>query len=162
MMDLAHNWSSSWAWSLPLILLTVALHAFGLRWVSELFPHLTRRTAPLFCSHFMLIVSATVFVMTVLHGIEATAWTLAYVLLGALPDLHSAMLYSLGAMTTYGHENLDLAPHWQMMGALEVLNGMILFGLTTAFLFALVQAAWPSRRSEHKMFRNCIATGEQE
>jgi hypothetical protein len=28
------------------------------------------------------------------------------------------------------------------MGALEALNGWILFGLTTAFLFAIVQKAW--------------------
>jgi len=28
-------------------------------------------------------------------------------------------------------------------GALEALNGMLLFGLTTAFLFALIQKVWP-------------------
>jgi hypothetical protein len=46
-------------------------------------------------------------------------------------------------MTSYGHATLFLAPHWQMMGALEALNGMMLFGLTTAFLFSVVQAVWP-------------------
>jgi hypothetical protein len=30
-----------------------------------------------------------------------------------------------------------------MMGALEALNGMLLFGLTTAFLFKMIQEAWP-------------------
>jgi hypothetical protein len=30
-----------------------------------------------------------------------------------------------------------------MMGALEALNGMILFGLTTAFMFTLIQKIWP-------------------
>jgi hypothetical protein len=54
------------------------------------------------------------------------------------------MLYSLSAMTTYGHANLFLAPHWQMMGALEALNGMMLFGLTTAFLFSVIQTVWPT------------------
>ena len=54
----------------------------------------------------------------------------------------SAMLYSLGAMTTYGHKNLVLEDRWQMMGALEALNGMLLFGLTTAFLFAMIQHVW--------------------
>jgi hypothetical protein len=38
-----------------------------------------------------------------------------------------------------------------MMGALEALNGMILFGLTIAFLFAVVQVAWPSVQSEQKV-----------
>ena len=40
------------------------------------------------------------------------------------------MLYSLSAMTTSGHANLFLKPEWQLMGALEALNGMLLFGLT--------------------------------
>jgi len=60
-----------------------------------------------------------------------------------VPDAKSAMLYSLNAMTTYGHESVSLAPHWQLMGALEALNGMLLFGLTTAFLFAMIQEVWP-------------------
>jgi hypothetical protein len=33
------------------------------------------------------------------------------------------------------------------MGALEALNGMLLFGLTTAFLFAMIQKVWPYRGS---------------
>jgi hypothetical protein len=49
-------------------------------------------------------------------------------------------------MTTYGHESVSLEQHWQMMGALEALNGMLLFGLTTAFLFAMIQEVWQSHR----------------
>jgi hypothetical protein len=52
------------------------------------------------------------------------------------------MLYSLNAMTSCGHANLYLAPRWEMMGALEALNGWILFGLTTAFLFNVIQESW--------------------
>jgi hypothetical protein len=50
------------------------------------------------------------------------------------------MLYSLKAMTTCGHANITLDLHWQMMGTLEALNGVILFGLTTAFLFSVIQS----------------------
>jgi hypothetical protein len=74
----------------------------------------------------------------ILHGLEGTVWALAYRLLDALPDQKSAMLYSLSAMTSYGHVNLFLKEHWQLMGALDALNGMMLFGLTTAFLFAMI------------------------
>jgi hypothetical protein len=52
------------------------------------------------------------------------------------------MLYSLGAMTTYGHADLKLGVGWQLMGPLEALDGVILFGLTTAFLLAIIQNAW--------------------
>ena len=54
------------------------------------------------------------------------------------------MLYSLNAMTTYGHAELFLAQHWRLMGAIEALNGMMLFGLTTAFLFGVLQRHWPA------------------
>ena len=53
------------------------------------------------------------------------------------------MLYSLSAITSYGHAQILLDPRWQMLGALEALNGMILFGLTTAFLLTMIQKIWP-------------------
>ena len=85
---------------------------------------------------------------TILHGIDGFIWAGAYHLVGALHDNKSAMLYSLNAMTSYGHENLKLGSQWQLMGALAALNGWILFGLTTAFLFTVMQRAWPRTRKE--------------
>jgi hypothetical protein len=61
------------------------------------------------------------------------------------PDNKMAMLYSLGAMTGFGAGNLSLPPHWQMMGVLQSLAGLLLFGLTTAFMFAMFQSVWPSQ-----------------
>ncbi len=72
---------------------------------------------------------------TILHGFEGAVWAVVYRLLGASPDLKSAVLYSLEAMTSYGHENLFLAPHWRMLGALEALSGWILFGLNHRISF---------------------------
>jgi hypothetical protein len=42
-------------------------------------------------------------------------------------------------MTSYGHANLYLEGRWQLMGAMEALNGWLLFGLTTAFLFGMIE-----------------------
>jgi hypothetical protein len=92
-----------------------------------------------------LLIVVTVLLLTVLHAVEAGAWAGAYVALGAPPDIASAMLYSLSAMTSYGHADVFLAKHWQLMGAIEALNGMMLFGLSTAFLFAVLREHWPTR-----------------
>jgi len=46
-----------------------------------------------------------VLLTTALHAVESAAWAGAYRVLGALPDSKLAMLYSLSAMTTYGHAN---------------------------------------------------------
>jgi len=47
-------------------------------------------------------------------------------------------------MTSYGHENLDLAKHFRLMGAIEALNGWLLFGPSTAFLFSVIERVRPS------------------
>jgi hypothetical protein len=94
--------------------------------------------------HFVVVMGMTTLLATLLHAFEAGIWATAYRQLGALSNSKTAMLYSLSALTTYGHAELYLAPHWRLMGALEALNGLLLFGLTTAFLYGHVQRVWPS------------------
>jgi len=69
-------------------------------------------------------------------------WAFAYKMLGAMPTGTNAMLYSLNAMTSYGHTDIELQSQWQLMGSLEALDGWILFGLTTAFMFNVIQTIW--------------------
>ncbi len=139
------TWSGSWMWGLPLILVTVTIHAAGLLMISwGLVDRLAeRRTSRAPGVRFILGMGISVLLVTVLHAVEATIWALAYVRLEALPDARIAMLYSLNAITSYGHVAVELEPHWQMMGALEALNGMMLFGLTTAFLFGVIHKISP-------------------
>jgi len=138
------SWGADWLWSLPLIALTVVIHVFGLSFIKRqrgrLMPHLhgLRASSPL----ARMSIGIAALSITVLHGLEGSLWAVAFRALGALPDMRTAMLYSLNAMTSYGHVNLELAHRWQLMGALEALNGWILFGISTAFLFALVQEVW--------------------
>ena len=56
------------------------------------------------------------------------------------------MLYSLSAITSYGHSNIFLEERWRLLGAIEAMNGLILFGLTTAFLFAAIEEVRSVRR----------------
>jgi len=137
-------WGLEWAWSLPLILANVIFHAYALGLVNR---DVVSRigavaTSELRVTRSVLIVGGTALSATLLHALEIACWAVAYRFLGAAPDNNSALLYSLNAMTSYGHVSFYLEPRWQMMGALEALNGWILFGLTTAFLFSIVQKAW--------------------
>ena len=94
------------------------------------------------------VVALTALLAASLHGIEAALWAFAYRFIGALPDNQSAMLYSLNAITSYGHTDLRLEERWQLLGAIESLNGLLLFGLSTAFLFAVIEkvfSSWESR-----------------
>jgi hypothetical protein len=142
---ISNNWAFDWLWGLPLIVLSVIIHAHVLSLLDKKITSTLGSSLRLweFSSASIFVLGGTVLSVTILHGFEGAIWAVAYRLLGAMPDDKSAMLYSLNAITTYGHENLHLEPAWQMMGALEALNGCIMFGLTTAFLFTVMQKAWP-------------------
>ena len=149
-MNDASVWDGNWAWSLPLILITVVFHVIGLVFINERVIRAKRFLAIRrnFLVGLSVVLGAATMVAIILHAIEAAIWALVYLALGALPDSKSALLYSLGAMTTYGHEHFDLASHWQLMGALEALDGMILFGLTTAFLYGMIRELLAARQDK--------------
>jgi hypothetical protein len=141
----AEVWDNSWAWGLPIVVVTLMLHvvvlgAINTRVVAAL--HSTRQGRR-FMLLFIMVMGIVTFLATLLHASEAAIWAYAFHKLGAVPDSREAMLYSLSAITAYGHAEVYLAPHWQLMGAIEALNGLLLFGLTTAFLYAHVQRIWP-------------------
>ena len=136
-------WSADWAWGLPLIVLTVVIHVFGLSLIDERIARIQSDVVERYgyAAVFMAIIGTTAMLAALMHGVEGAIWAVAYRVIGAVPDSGDAALYSLGAMTTYGHANLVLEKHWQFMGTLEALDGMLLFGLTTAFLFSIIQRA---------------------
>ena len=78
-----------------------------------------------------------------IHGIEAVIWAAAYIWLGALDSPKDAILYSVDSMTTRGASGLMLQQHWRIVGALEAAGGMLLFGISTAYIFAVMQMYWP-------------------
>jgi len=136
-------WRADWVWGVPLVVLTVVIHVLGLRFINqrairpvrERMERRHRRATAV----FVVVLGATTVLATLLHAIEAGIWAAVYVLLDALPERKSAMLYSLSAITSYGHANVFLESHWQLMGAIEALNGWLLFGLTTAFMFGVIE-----------------------
>jgi hypothetical protein len=133
------TWYTDWIASFPLILLTVLMHVSGLAVIKNRAIDLVERAASRGSRGFVfaLMMCCIVLLVTVLHAIDASVWAVAYLVLAALPDWHSAMVYSLGAMTTFGNAPVNLAAQWQMMGVVESLNGVILFGFTVATLFSI-------------------------
>ena len=135
----------NWTWGLSLIALTIAFHMTGVTFlVSVVYIFRirleSRNPGP---SHVIPIVVAAFTAMglllAVLHGIEAVLWAAAYLWLGALDSPAAAILYSVDAMATRGASGVTLQPRWQMLGALEAADGMLLFGISTAFIFTVMQ-----------------------
>jgi len=138
-----------WGWGLSLIALTIAIHTAGVVAMAIVTAGFTTRWVEmraLALKHMILIVVGVIgavgLPLAALHVAEAIVWALAYWWVGALASLDDAMFYSVNSITTLGDSGLTLPPEWRIMGALEAADGMLLFGISTAFTFAVMQACW--------------------
>lgn len=147
----------SWVLGLSLIVLTVAIHttavvlmAYGLepRIRVRLDKHHpdVLRAIPTVIAH----IGAVALILAALHGLEGMLWALAYWWLGALDSLAQASAYSLSSMTTSEISGLTLPPRFNLLSVLEAVNGALLFGISTAFLFAVMQVHWQLLSHRHE------------
>jgi hypothetical protein len=140
---------SSWTLGLALIVLTIAIHttavvlmAFGLE------SRVRRERQTLGLPHAIPTVigriAAVSLALTVLHGLEGVLWAVAYRALGAFDSFTQASVYALATMTTFEISGVTPPSRFNMISALEGVNGVLLFGISTAFLFAVIQVQWQS------------------
>lgn len=101
---------------------------------------LTRaRTASL---RALLVTAGTVLVILVAGNLlQAGLWAGVFRLLGEFDDLETAYYHSLVNFATLGYGDLVMSVRWRLLGALEAVNGVIMIGVTTAALLALLEDA---------------------
>lgn len=124
-----------------MILLTVMIHALGLMALQQVIRREALgarpgRTLRWSARGIAMTLTAVLGVFT-LHGIEIWLYALLYWGLGALPDLHTAVYFSTITYGTVGYDDEGLERAWQLVAAIEGINGIILLGWSTAFLVSL-------------------------
>lgn len=76
------------------------------------------------------------------HLIEILIWASAYWLTGELQDFEEATYFSAITFATIGYGDVTLSGKWRLASAMEGVNGILLFGWTTAFLFKVSAMLW--------------------
>ena len=115
------SWVRDWSWGLPFLVLTIIAHVSAILWTAKMLVTYRRKAAKE-ASHFVIFVAFAALASAVYLAIEAAAWAVLYLWLGALPAWAPAMLYSLEAITSFGHAQIYLEDHWQLLGAIEAVN----------------------------------------
>jgi Ion channel len=85
------------------------------------------------------IVAMTISFTLIAHLIEIALWAALFVVCGAFPQFGSAFYHSAGNYTSLGYGDLIMSPSWRLLGPLEAANGMLMFGVSTAMIFAVIQ-----------------------
>jgi len=140
----------NWIWGLLLIAMTIAIHGTGVLWIALVDASIRvriERQNRLRWRHtlefIVVLIGLVGLFLAALHGIEAALWAAAFWWVGALNSLADAILYSIDSITTRGASGLVLESHWRLMGALEAVDCMLLFGISTAYIFTVMQTYWP-------------------
>ena len=75
-------------------------------------------------------------VMAAMHLMEIALWATAFRASGEISTFENAFYFSAQSYTTLGYGDIVLSDRWRLLGPLEAINGLLLFGLSTAVMFA--------------------------
>jgi voltage-gated potassium channel len=94
---------------------------------------------------YMMLLIAAFSAIIVLHMIEIAIWAAFYFGNSLFPDFETALYFSTTSYTTIGFGDVVLPRAWRMLGGIEGVTGVLLCGLSTAFVFAIVNAMFQMR-----------------
>jgi hypothetical protein len=83
--------------------------------------------------------------------LQVWAWALLYLALNALGNIEEAAYFSMETFTTLGYGDITLKENWRLLSTFEAANGLLMFGWSTALVFAAVQWIYRTRtQAPHK------------
>jgi hypothetical protein len=134
------------AFAFAIMALCVVIHSATLvnfsAWLITKRPNIEQGNAMLLYSVVLIL---AFFVLIILHLAETVIWATFYYWRGLFPDFETSLYFSLGSYTTIGYGDVVLPQRWRMLGGIEGLSGVLLCGLSAAFVFAVVNSAFQFR-----------------
>jgi hypothetical protein len=87
------------------------------------------------------VMVATVSVLMAAHASEVIVWSLAYGVVDAAPVGTDLLYFAFVNYTTLGYGDVVPVERWQLMGPMTAMNGVLLFGWSTAVIFEVLRKA---------------------
>jgi voltage-gated potassium channel len=140
--------------TIVLLALTVAMHAFGtVYWGRFLMRRYGGPDGNFHGRKALPALTWTAVFLLMLHLAEVIVWALAYLLVlpeSQLDSFDKAVYFSVVTFTTLGYGDITLIDsEWRVLSGMEALNGILLVGWTTAFLFVIFQRSWRGLSQPH-------------
>jgi hypothetical protein len=122
------------------VLCTILIHALALGVSVNFFRHEISRGRMGTGFWINLAIAAQVISFAFLaHLIEIALWAGLFVTCGEFQKFGIAYYHSAVNYTTLGYGDLIMSPSWKLLGPLEAADGALMFGVSTAMIFAVTQ-----------------------
>jgi hypothetical protein len=108
---------------------------------------------------------AAVSVLMAAHTSEVAVWALSYAIVDAAPAQADLMYFAFVNYSTLGYGDIVPVQRWHLLGPMAAINGILLFGWSTAVIFEVLRRAmahnafasspdYPEERTSDKPARN--------
>ena len=87
------------------------------------------------------VMIATSLVLMAAHTLEVFVWSLAYAIVNAAPDDANLVYFAFVNYTTLGYGDVTPLAKWRLLGPMTAMNGMLMFGWSTALIFEVLLKA---------------------
>jgi hypothetical protein len=89
--------------------------------------------------HLVTIMIATVLMLMAAHVLEVFVWAAIYALVGAAPEGSDLVYFAFVNYATLGYGDIVPVAEWHLLGPLASMNGILLFGWSTAVIFEVMR-----------------------
>src|SRR5215471_10802914 len=124
-----------------LSLISITIHALMMTTVVQV----ARVWAAKNISHPSLFLIAvmvpTVLILMITHAIEVVVWALLYWVVDAAPPGANLVYFAFVNYTTLGYGDVLPVQDWRLLGPITAMNGVLLFGWSTAIIFEVLRRA---------------------
>ena len=107
---------------------------------------------------YALLLILIFFGIMVLHITETTLWAAFYYTRALFNNFETSLYFSLTSYTTIGYGDVLLPQHWRLLGAIEGVSGVLLCGISTAFIFAVINVMFQIRSKQQATLSEVTVT----
>lgn len=96
------------------------------------------------------VMIATVSVLMVAHLTEVFVWSFAYMIVRVAPPGTDLIYFAFVNYTTLGYGDVIPMEQWHLLGPMTAMNGVLMFGWSTAVIFEVLRRTMTTPRSEEE------------
>ena len=125
----------------------ITIHALVMASIIKVTQILEEMTASRQTFRLIAIMIATVSVLMVAHFAEVLVWSLAYAIASVAPAGTDLVYFAFVNYTTLGYGDVTPVERWHLLGPMTAMNGVLLFGWSTAVIFEVLLKTLESQRT---------------
>jgi voltage-gated potassium channel len=134
-----------------IVIICLLLHVAGIllmaEWLLQHRQYFERSGARIHVSFLMILLFSGIML---LHVAEAGLWAVFYYTRELFPDFETSLYFSVVSYAAIGYGDVLLPRNWRLLGAIEGVSGLLLCGISTAFIFAVMNAMFKARMQQQQ------------